>query len=240
MSRRLALAVFGLILLSGCARESSTDLCGRRTSLASVTGVLSQGVDAVAAETAGTLRLDILANRNILTAAREQAPDAVQQSIDVVLGAYVALESALDEVDWDLAVAVTDEKVQRAVVTVTSGPALVASATVESYLFAKCGAPVASKDNEVAPATLPPSTQLGTDVTDPATSPPNEESEVTALGLLIGNSFSLTLTVEDATCLGEEISKVVDYSDGTSSSGQYSAQYQRAFDACGIEFDVPA
>jgi hypothetical protein len=50
----------------------------------------------------------------------------------------------------------------------------------------------------------------------------------------------LTLTADEATCLGVEVSKVVDYSDETSSSEQYTSQYQRAFDACGIDFDVPA
>jgi hypothetical protein len=76
-------------------------------------------------------------------------------------------------------------------------------------------------------------------VTDPETSPLVTDSEITALGLLIGNSFRLTLTVDEATCLGEEVSKVVDYSDQSSSSEQYTSQYQRAFAACGIDFDVP-
>jgi hypothetical protein len=77
-------------------------------------------------------------------------------------------------------------------------------------------------------------------VTDPETSPLVTDSETAALGRLIGNSFQLTLTADEATCLGVEVSKVVDYSDETSSSEQYTSQYQRAFDACGIDFDVPA
>ena len=238
--RRLLAVVVLLSLATGCSEKTATDICGRRTSLASVTGVLSQGIDALAAETAGALRLDIIANQNILIAARSDAPQGVASSIDEVLKAYSNLEAALDAVDWDLAVAATDAGVQQEIDSVTSGSALTASTTVESYLFAKCGAPMESSTDVVAPATLPPSTQLGTDITDPDTSTTNADSEVTALGLLIGNSFQLTLTVEEATCLGEEVSKVVDYSDDTSSSQQYAAQYQRAFDACGIDFVVPA
>lgn len=239
MRRGVVLVLLVSTLTVGCSQESAIDVCGRRTSLASVTGVLAQGLDAIAAESSAALRVDIIANQNILNAARTDAPDAVVSSIDEVLRAYADVEEALDLVDWDLTVAASDGGVRDAVEAVADGPALVASATVESYLFARCGAPLAGPSDEVAPATLPPSTQLGTDVTDPETSPLVTDSEITALGLLIGNSFRLTLTVDEATCLGEEVSKVVDYSDQSSSSEQYTSQYQRAFDACGIDFDVP-
>ncbi|MBM3638298.1 MAG: hypothetical protein FJW98_02555 [Actinobacteria bacterium] len=239
MRRSLIPVLLLSALTTGCSQETAFDVCGRRTSLASVTGVLSQGLDAVAAESSASLRLDIIANQNVLNAARVDAPDGVVPSIDEVLSAYAEVETALDSVDWDLAVAASDVTVQKAVEEVTDGSALVASATVESYLFSKCGAPMAAAADEVAPATLPPSTQLGTDVTDPDTSPLQTDSEVAALGILIGNSFQLTLTADEAFCLGEEVSKVVDYSNQGSSSAQYISQYQRAFDACGIDFDVP-
>lgn len=238
--KRVILGLVPAMLIAGCAEQSTVDVCGRRTSLASVTGVLSQGVDAIAAETSGSLRLDILANQNILAAARVDSPEGVSDAIDVVLSAYAEVENALDLVDWDLSVAATDEGVQSSIEEVTTGQALVASATVESYLFAKCGAPLQSDVNQVAPATLPVSTQLGTDVTDPDTAPVDGESEIVALGLLIGNSFQLTLSLDQAKCLGEKVSDVVDYSNEDSTSEQYSSQYQRAFDACGIDFDVPA
>ena len=239
MRRGLMLILLVPVLTTGCSQESVFDVCGRRTSLASVTGVLSQGLDAVAAESSAALRFDIIANQNVLSAARVDAPEGVVSAIDDVLGAYAEVETALDSVDWDLAVAASDVTVQKAVEEVTAGSALVASATVESYLFTKCGAPMLAAADEVAPATLPPSTQLGTDVTDPETSPLETDSEISALGILIGNSFQLTLTADEATCLGEEVSKVVDYSDSGSSNEQYTSQYQRAFDACGIDFDVP-
>ena len=202
--------------------------------------MLSQGLDAVAAETAGALRLDIIANQNILNAARVGAPEGVAMAIDEVLRAYATVEEALDLVDWDLAVAASSAGVQQAVEVVTGGAALTASATVESYLFANCGAPLDASSEVVAPASLPPSTQLGTDVSDPETAPPAADNEIAALGRLIGNSFQLTLSAEEAACLGEEVSKVVDYSDQSSSAEQYSSQYQRAFDTCGIDFVVPA
>ena len=238
MKRFLTVALL-LAFVGGCSEEASIDVCGRRTSLASVTGVLSQGLDAIAAESAGSLRLDILANQNILIAARTEAPEGVAVAIDDVLKAYAAVETALDLIDWDLAAAASDARVQSSIEEVTSGSALSASATVESYLYAKCGAPMQSVSGEVAPATLPPSTQLGTDMTDPDTSPLEIDSEIAALGLLIGNSFQLTLTLDEAACLGEEVSSVVDYSNEDSTSEQYASQYQRAFDACGIDFDVP-
>ena len=238
--RRVILGVLPVLLIAGCAEQSSLDVCGRRTSLASVTGVLSQGVDAIAAETSASLRLDILANQNILSAARDGAPEGVSEAIGEVLSAYADVQSALDLVDWDLSAAATDKGVQSSIEKVTTGQALVASATVESYLFAKCGAPLQSDVDQVAPVTLPVSTQLGTDVTDPDTAPVADDSEVVTLGLLIGNSFQLTLSLEDARCLGEKVSDVVDYSNENSSSEQYASQYQRAFDACGIDFDVPA
>lgn len=240
MRRSLTVILLLSTSTAACSSESAVDVCSRRTSLASVTGVLSQGLDAVAAESSGALRLDIIANQNILNAARTGAPEGVMAAIDEVLRAYATVEGALDLVDWDLAVAASNEGVQDAVEKVTAGSALLASATVESYLFAKCGAPLDASSDAVAPASLPASTQLGTDVTDPETSPLVTDSETAALGRLIGNSFQLTLTADEATCLGVEVSKVVDYSDETSSSEQYTSQYQRAFDACGIDFDVPA
>jgi hypothetical protein len=239
MKRFLATVLILSGVTTACSNDSAVDVCGRRTSLASVTGVLSQGLDAVAAESAGALRLDIIANQNILNAARIGAPEGVATAIDEVLRAYATVEEALDLVDWDLAVAASDAGVQQAVEVVTGGAALTASATVESYLFTNCGAPLDASSDVVAPASLPPSTQLGTDVTDPETAPPVVDSELAALGRLIGNSFQLTLSADEATCLGEEVSKVVDYSDQSSSAEQYFSQYQRAFDTCGIDFVVP-
>jgi hypothetical protein len=55
----------------------------------------------------------------------------------------------------------------------------------------------------------------------------------------VGTLFSLTLTDSQVSCLGRELTDVVDRGFASDDLARYQAQFQRAFDACGIDFTVP-
>jgi hypothetical protein len=75
--------------------------------------------------------------------------------------------------------------------------------------------------------------------TEPETGNVDDVSEKYALGEMVGTLFQLALTREQVLCVGEELTGVVDKSDATSNSAQYQAQFQNAFDMCGVTFEIP-
>jgi hypothetical protein len=70
-------------------------------------------------------------------------------------------------------------------------------------------------------------------------SPPNDESEAREAGRLVASVYNLTLSDNDMVCLGSELSDIVDVSGANANLAQYQGQFQKAFDACNINFSVP-
>ena len=57
---------------------------------------------------------------------------------------------------------------------------------------------------------------------------------------MIADQFGLTITDTEAECLGESLSGIYDVSGPETNNAQYQRQFQRAFDGCGIVFDIPS
>jgi hypothetical protein len=110
---------------------------------------------------------------------------------------------------------------------------------VESFVIEKCGLPEFTPNDENLFGTLPMPYIAPPTATEPPTGPVNQESEDIALGTMVGNLFGLTLSAEEVSCIGRELQDIVDVTSATSNADQYVQQYQKAFDTCEIDFQVP-
>jgi hypothetical protein len=86
---------------------------------------------------------------------------------------------------------------------------------------------------------LPSPSIPGPTQTDPPTNTINESSQDNALGAIVASLFQLNLSPAQTSCLGEELQGVVDVSSSSANLAQYQGQFQKAFDACLIDFTVP-
>jgi PIN domain nuclease of toxin-antitoxin system len=74
--------------------------------------------------------------------------------------------------------------------------------------------------------------------TDPIVSSLDDSSELTVIGKMIATQFGLTITDNEATCLGLALSDTYDVSSTDTDNAQYQRQFQRAFDNCAIDFTI--
>lgn len=197
----------------------------------------AQGLDNFGEDQYETLRTDALRTRTTLefVAGLDGSNDAASRLLEE-LDDFIAV---MDDLLWDVTQALTNQEA----LTIADGlgsPATLAMANqVDAAVIGQCGLPSTLVPNDQAPVTLPLPVVPGPNEPDTETDPIDPESELYALGLVVGTLFELTLDDSQVMCLGGELAEVVDRSDATSNSAQYLSQFQEAFDACGIDFQVP-
>lgn len=224
-------------LLPACTNGSDGLNC---TAIQSVSGYVqrfSLGLDNFSENQYEQLRLDTLDVFDTvnLAALNSAAPDNALQ-VSAKISEFI---KAMDSVAWDVTRALETNEAIDAASELGSEATLRAANDVESFVIRQCGLPstipIGSEgDNQLPDPSIPSPT-----ATDPTTDTINEKSETYALGITVATIFSLTLDGSEVQCLGDALSGIVDLSDATSNSAQYQGQFQKAFDACRINFTVP-
>ena len=147
--------------------------------------------------------------------------------------------SSMDDVQWDVSVALSNNEAVDAAMTLGSAATLTQANTVESLIIGVCGLPSTVVGDGQGIDTLPSPSIASPTQTDPPTNTINETSQDEALGATVATLFGLNLSRNQTNCLGETLQGVVDVSSGNANLAQYQSQFQRAFDSCSIEFTVP-
>lgn len=235
----LAMLVSILPFVNACS-GGQVSTCDKSVSVSGYIVDLSQGLDNRAESEYAQFRLDSMDVHDVLAeiaGTTDGVDDQTRAAAIVVRDAVGEFEVALDDVTWDLSRASLDsaivERWQRLIT-----PAMLANANVvEAWIISTCGLPTRATSNGDGPDRLPDPSIPGPTATDPPTTPIDERSEQEALGTVVANLFSLSVSRTEAACLGRELSGVVDAGDDPSRD---NAQFQRAFDACGVDFLVPA
>lgn len=228
--------VLGAGLLASCSLDSG-GLCSRAVSAPSYTVRFAQGLDNFSEDQYTALRLDTLSVRDTLVDVLEVAPDsAPAASVLTKVDVFIA---AMDAANWDVTVALADQDANEAAADLGSATTLADANQVDALVIEQCGLPATIAPNGEPPQTLPSPWIAPPDATEPESPLVADDSEIYALGEVVGTLFALTLDQDQVMCLGEQLVSVVDKSDATSNAAQYKKQFQVAFDACGIEFTVP-
>jgi hypothetical protein len=198
---------------------------------------MSQGLDNYSEDQYAQFRATTQSVQQTVEAVHEDESfslDAAELRADI--NKFVSL---MDDLLWDVSVALTEDKALVSVAEMSTSEALRQANNVESFIIDKCGLPKSLPGDEETFGTLPFPYIPVPLATDPPTGPVNQQSENVAIGNMVGTLFGLTLSEEQVECIGSELQNVVDVSSAESNSAQYASQYQAAFDACGVMFDLP-
>lgn len=241
-ARSMVLAVASAALLAGtlaaCSDAAESPLCSGRVSVADFVVQFGQGM----AEFDDSTVLDLQANSvsvlDVLLAARDSDPEtkSAAESLSAKLAAFIA---GMNAHDWIISDALDDDAVGRASDALATEDSLRQANTVEALVLRTCPAAVTVAAPEATYDTLPSPSVPSPTATDPPASGQKDASQEYALGQLIGNTFGITMTPVQVQCVGTALSGVTDATGAQAGPGQYSAQYQRAFDDCGVDFTVP-
>jgi hypothetical protein len=225
-----------VIALSACSSNGNS-FCSGNTSVAGFTSQFSQGLDNFSEGEYSRLREEAMKVRDLVNyLAINNSSNAEASDLTKKLNIFV---SSMDELNWDVSVALLNDAAVIAAATLGSASTLTQANTVESLLIGECGLPSTLVNDGQGVDTLPPPSIASPTQTDPPTNTINETSQDDALGATVATLFGLTLSPAQTGCLGASLQGVVDVSSGSANLAQYQSQFQKAFDACSIDFTVP-
>ncbi len=225
-----------VIVLSSCSGDQKS-FCSGNTSVAGFTSQFSQGLDNFSESEYSRLREEAMKVRELVNyLAINNSSNSEASDLTKKLNVFV---SSMDKLNWDVSVALLDDAAVAAATTLGSASTLTQANTVESLLIGECGLPSTLVNDGQGVDTLPPPSIANPTQTDPPTNTINESSQDDALGATVATLFGLTLSPAQTSCLGASLQGVVDVSSGSANLAQYQSQFQKAFDACSIDFTVP-
>ena len=222
-------------LLVSCASNSES-LCTNKGSVAAVVVSLQQGLENFSESELLILRIELSSaiDTSVQVAkSNSEVIDAVKFSISAK-----KLMTKLDEISWSLSEVLISEAVISASRNLSTSESLRQANVVESFIIGQCGM-TSVVENVVVPDTLPMPGIAAPTATDPPTNTINQQSENEATGMVLASIFGLSLSIGEAACLGSAMDGVVDVTAVGGSVDQYSAQFQKAFNGCNIDFVIP-
>jgi hypothetical protein len=233
---RCGLVVALAAVFASCG-TSVEGLCSQAVSVPSFSIKFLQGLNNFSENQYEDLRLDTQSARQTVALVLELYPQ--DPNVVAVLEKIKSFESAMQTTQWDVSLALGNSQAVQSAAVLGSAQTLEEANQIDAYVIALCGLPSTFVPNQEPVATLPmPWIPSPTD-TEPDSELLDSQSEMYALGEMVGTLFQLTLSRDQVLCVGEALSGVVDTSDATSNSAQYQSQFQNAFDVCGIPFEVP-
>ena len=235
-----AIAMLAPLVFTGCGSADNDALCGPSRSVGAVASVIAIGAFEFDETDGGSsLRLEVLSALSQLEVVVDNAePDLVSQA-EILKRDFERFLDVADELNWDDIAMSNDVVIDDVGVDLNSDAGVYATSAVDSYISGECkfenGESVT--DNPALP-TLPAPAIPSPTATDPPMEMVDGDEEARALGETIAALFGLELTPDLSMCLGKTMSEIPDGTT-TASPSEYQAQFQRAFDACGIEFQIP-
>lgn len=225
--------------LTACSSPDGRPLCAGRVPVAEYVVQFGQGLPNLDDEATLNLQADSVSALDVVLAAREAGPETKSAAVSLAakIAAFVA---AMNAQDWIVSQALDDPDVTMAADSLGTEDSLRQANTVEAHVLRECPGVVTVPAPQASFDTLPSPVVPSPTATDPPDAGQKDDSEALALGTLVGNSFGLTLSPAQVLCIGRALRDVVDATQAQSGPGQYSAQYQSAFDGCSVDFTVPA
>lgn len=224
--------------LSACSSSESA-ICGPEESIGVVASAIAMGqYEFDETDGGATLRLAVSAALNQLELVVDDTTSELATQATVVKTHFEEFLNAADELLWDDSLMSSDVRIDSAVAGLNSDEGVYATTAVDSYIAGECDE---QSSGEIAAdaglPTLPPPPISAPDATDPPIEMLDVDNEARALGETIAALFGLEVESEVALCLGRSLSEVADRSG--QSSAEYQAQFQVAFDACGLDYTIP-
>jgi hypothetical protein len=235
----MILCVFALTFVA-CSSGQNDALCGPSASIGTVASSIAAGQYEFDETDAGSsLRLDVLSAINQLNIIQDGAAQDLQQQLRLLFDQFQGFLDIADSLDWSDVSMSSDVGIDGIVAQLNSDEGVFATTAADSYIAATCGdgATEVGGDGEGLP-TLPAPVISSPTATDPPMEMVNNDTDALALGETVATLFGLNLPASMSLCLGKTLSDISDVTTGNASASEYQAQFQSAFDLCGINFQI--
>lgn len=210
-------------------------MCSNSFSVSGISTLLAHGLDNVSESQYPQLQHDIETAESLTKAAiRNDKKNADAVHFAVKLQNFIRI---MDRLSWDFSKALLDPTASGAASELGTPESLQQANSVESFLITTCGMP-STVAVDASADTLPFPSIPGPTATDPPSNPVNQTSEHIATGKIVAGIFGITLSDSEAQCLGSALDGVVDATSASANADQYSQQFKKAFDLCGV--NVPS
>lgn len=230
----VALMLCSPMLVSACA-QSADSLCDSSFSVSSISTLLAHGLENVSESQYADLQHDVeTADKLTKAAIRSDSENVDAVHFAVKLQQFIRL---MDGFSWDFSKALLDTSASQAAADLGSAESLQQANTVESFLITTCGMP-STVAIDIAADTLPSPSIPSPTATDPTSDAINQASEHIATGKILANIYGVVISDSEAQCLGAALDGVVDATSANANSDQYSQQFQKAFDLCGVSIST--
>jgi hypothetical protein len=237
MSKRLlVVATLCAVVLASCGEAQETRaLCSRAAELESSlvgTGVAVENFTSVSPR---QLQSTVAVLTGTLSIINDIAPSSVKFDIEQTMRSYEELAVALQNVNWNGAVAETDQNVQNAIQNLARNDNVESLESLRNFISDQCkvqisqGINAAPGDDQFISSTSvvvepQPDINYGFD---------NEETAIRSYAYLIAEQRGLAITSDQALCLGTRMINVAQ-SDPTISDAVFEATLSASFNECGI------
>ena len=208
---RSILALTGLSLaITGCSRtEEISALCLRSPELESSLVAVNEGLGSLGDASSAVLQSSFAVLLDTLGVMLELPPPDVRGDLETVDRAYREVYVAMRNVYWDPSLAATDANVSRSVENLSRTDNVRALDDLKEFIAEWC----ARELDATAPLVAGDATTLPAPV--PVVEPPeeyeylfdDEPSALTSYGYLVASTRSVTLTEEQARCVGQSVTE---------------------------------
>jgi hypothetical protein len=234
-----AVSVFAVTSAS-CSSDQNDALCGPSISIGTVASAIAVGQYEFDETDAGSsMRLDVMTAINQVNIIQENASQDLQLQAVFLLDQFQKFLDISDGLNWNDLMMSSEVAIDGIVAQLNSDEGVFATTTVDSYIATVCGDGTRDVGGDGAGLpTLPAPVIPSPLATDPPMEMVNSDADAQALGDTVATLFGLNLPPSMSLCLGKTLSEISDVTTGNASASEYEAQFQSAFDACGIDFQI--
>lgn len=235
---RFALAVFACsgILVACSARAVQRDaVCDRSSALDLAVSRSGELADNAKNMNAAVLRNQLDEDLANLTAALDVAPNTVVDDLSALADRLRDVYGALELLDWDPVRFVSDERLDSSLGKLGTANTKRHLARINDFLLKSCAVdPVdALPPPDSIIAAPPTSTSIAVSVEDPIPGDQNLLTAHVAMGSAIAESLKISVSVDQAECLGREADDV-SLASGDVNDGTYESLFRSIFITCGV------
>ena len=237
MSKRLlVVATLCAVVLASCGEAQETRaLCSRAAELESSLVATGVAVESFTSVSPRQLQSTVAVLTGTLSIINDIAPSSVKLDIEQTMRSYEELAVALQNVNWNGAVAETDQNVQNAIQNLARNDNVDSLESLRNFISDQCkvqisqGINAAPGDDQFISSTSvvvepQPDINHGFD---------NEETAISSYAYFIAEQRGLAINPEQALCLGTRMINVAQ-SDPTISDAVFEATLSASFNECGI------
>lgn len=245
LSRRLRIRASALIvgsalcatMLLACGAESAAEVCARGPIFDSARQRAERAVAEFDRTTTIELEESVTSMVDQLLLLREISPRELRDPLGVLLAAYGQLVVALNDTAWNPQVAATDPTVASARSAFAETSVAEATDEVRDFFDQQCAVALGESNPlfAITGTTLPLPEVSEEPSLDAEEAPVVSDSELQAIGFLLGETYGVALLASEAECVARSLGVTLgEVTDVSLDDAQFFAKVTEVFTSCGV------